>query len=123
MKINLNNIEGYLQISKKLLPYPEKRLKNLYALRARPWGKNILQVCGKRVKDKDMFILDSNKIPKNKDFVHYEDRVSKLLIKKNICYLQCMSRLSMPPVIISYEELVDMKQGVVINVFQIPEII
>ena len=60
------------------------------------------------------------KKPKNNDFVYHEHSIRKLVIKKGVCYLQLMSNIKAPPIILAKEDLQKNIRGVVIKVFSNP---
>lgn len=119
-KLDLNHIEGYLPVSKKLLPEYNDKKKNLVVVIAKPVKEGVLEILGKKIKEGDYLIIDTAKKPKNNDFVLFEHSIRKLLIKDNICYLQIMSDKKYSPTIIDKTEIKDNICGVVIRVLQKP---
>ena len=120
MKLNFNNIEGYVLISRKLLPNYKEKDKHLVVVIAKPWRNNLVIILGKRIKKGDYLIINIKKKPKNNDFVLYNNTVRKLRIKKGVYYLKYISLKKTPLTLLDKEDFENIT-GVVIQVFQVPE--
>jgi len=100
------NFEGYLKISKDLLP---AKKDGLFAVKARGTSMNLANINGKNIEDDDYIIVDgSDLIPETNKYVlsviDGAANVKKMIMEDNRIVLMSESYEDFPPIVIHSED-------------------